>query len=202
MNRRHLLLTLSAALFAVRPAAAQNAVPEAGAFVERLTNRAIQSLTAADAVGSERTRRFRALLNEGFDVPTIGRFALGRFWRLASEAERAEYMRLFEELLVQTYASRFNEYSGERVRVTGSRTTPEGDIFVNSEVVHPTTRAVTPVDWVLRREGATFKVIEISVEGVRMAITYRDEFAAVISRGGGQVSALLASLRQRTQRAS
>lgn len=199
MNRRHLLLTLGASLFAIGPAAAQNAVPAAGAFIESLTSRAIRSLTAPDAVGAERTRRFRALLNEGFDVPTIGRFALGRFWRLASAAEQAEYMRLFEDLLVQTYATRFNEYSGEQVRVRGSRATPEGDIFVSSEVVHPTTRAVTPVDWVLRREGSTFKVIEISVEGVRMAVTYRDEFAAVISRGGGQIAALLRSLRERTQ---
>src|SRR5215468_5476997 len=57
-------------------AAAQSAraVPAAESFVGDLATRGIGSLTVAGIGQDERARRFRALLVENFDVPTIARF--------------------------------------------------------------------------------------------------------------------------------
>jgi phospholipid transport system substrate-binding protein len=172
------------------------AVPAAEAYIGSLTAHGIASLTAAGISEAERSNRFRVLLIENLDVPAIGRFALGRYWQSASETERAEYLRLFEDMLVAIYAARLAEYSGERVHVTGSRTTAQGDIFVASSVVLPQQpQDQMPLEWVLRRDGAGFKIMDVRAEGVSMAITQRDEFAAVIQRGGGRVSALVGIMR-------
>lgn len=210
MNRRHFLAAIAAiggvaaAGHSVQAqqgrAASGSAVPGAETFVASLAQRGIADLTGRNTGESERTRRFRTLLTENFDVPTIGRFALGRYWRVATEQERSEYMNLFGDMLVATYANRFAEYQGEQVRVTGSRTTPEGDIIVASDVARPNQPAPNKVDWFLRRDGSTFKVVDVRVEGVSMAITQRDEFAAIIQRGGGQISALLQTMRERSGR--
>ena len=106
-------------------------------------------------------------------------------------------MSLFADMLVAIYAGRFAEYQGEQMRVTGSRTSTEGDILVASDLVRPGQNAPAKVDWILRRDGSGFKIVDVRVEGVSMAITQRDEFAAIIQRGGGQVSALLQTMRQR-----
>ncbi|MDP6403471.1 MAG: N-acetylneuraminate synthase family protein, partial [SAR202 cluster bacterium] len=45
-------------------------------------------------------------------VETIGQFVLGRYWRKATEAERREYLKLFEDLIVETYVDRFTKYTG------------------------------------------------------------------------------------------
>jgi phospholipid transport system substrate-binding protein len=204
MKRRELLAALAAgAGFAAAPTvvraqgrAAGAAVPEAETFVSTLAQRGISSLTGRGTSEAERARRFRTMLTENFDVPTIARFVIGRYWRVANEQERQEYMRLFTDMLVGMYASRFSEYQGEQVRTTGSRSNAEGDIFVNSDVVRPQGQPAK-VEWVLRREGPSFKIVDVRVEGVSMAITQRDEFASIIQRHGGQISGLLQVMRQR-----
>lgn len=204
MKRRELLAALAAgAGFATAPTLVRAqgrtgsaAVPEAETFVSTLSQRGISSLTGRGTGEAERARRFRALLVENFDVPTIARFVIGRYWRVASEAERREYMGLFTDMLVATYASRFAEYQGEQLRTTGSRTTAESDIIVTSDVVRSGAQTAK-VEWILRRDGSSFRIVDVRVEGVSMAITQRDEYGSIIQRGGGQVAALLQVMRQR-----
>jgi phospholipid transport system substrate-binding protein len=175
------------------------AVPAAETFIAGLGRRGVTSLIGPGASDAERSRRFRQLLVENFDVPTIGRFVIGRYWSIASEAERVEYMSLFPDMLVATYANRFAEYQqNERVLVSGSRTTPEGDIIVTSNVARPGQSAPAKVEWFLRRDASSFKLVDVRVEGISMAITQRDEAAAIISRGGGRVASLLQNMRQRS----
>ncbi len=177
---------------------AQQAVPGAGEFISRLAQRAIQTLTPTGIESGERERRFRTLLNENFDVQLIGRFALGRFWRQANEAERAEYIKLFEELLVQTYANRFTEYAGENLRILRSALGSDGAVTVGTELARTAGQPPTKIDWRLRREGSSFKIFDVGVEGVSMSITMRDDFSAGIQKGGGKVEALLQQLREKT----
>jgi phospholipid transport system substrate-binding protein len=204
MLRREFAAALAAcAVLSLRAtdAAAQAApaVPDAEHFVNELATHGIGSLTALGLNPDERARRFRALLVDNFDVPTIARFVLGRYWRAASDAERTEYLHLFEDMLVAMYANRFADYSGERIRVTGSRSTPEGDIFVASVATMPQQpQEQIALDWIMRRDGGRFRIVDVRAEGVSMAITQRDEFGAVIQRGGGRVAALLDVMRTRT----
>jgi phospholipid transport system substrate-binding protein len=179
--------------------AGTNAVPEAGRFIDELTQRGIQSLTDRNLPETERRQRFRRLLVDGFDTRTIALFALGRYRRLASPQEQEEFVGLYEDFLVQTYAARFTEYSGEQVRVVGSALRGE-DVFVASDVIRPRGGESVRVDWVLRRTNPSFKIVDVRVAGVSLANTHRDEFGAVIQRGGGQVSALIQNLRERARR--
>ncbi|MGQ0663329.1 MAG: MlaC/ttg2D family ABC transporter substrate-binding protein [Pseudomonadota bacterium] len=181
---------------AVQPPAPK-AVPEAGAFITDLARQAVARLTAADLEAAERNHRFQGLLNKGFDVPAIARFSLGRYWRLATEKERAEYVKLFEDLIVQTYAARFVDYAGEALRVTHTRADSDGDVLVFSEFERSNGPPIR-VDWRLRRDGESFKIYDVVVEGVSMAITQRDDFSAAIQRSGGKVEGLLAALRDKT----
>ena len=165
------------------------------ALVEDLGARAIKSLTG-NVPRPERETRFRGLLREGFDVPQIGRFVLGRYWRQASPEQQVQYLDLFEKFIVQAYAARFAEYSGEQFRVVSER--PDGgETLVTSEIFkagNPSTK----VDWRVAKGDAGVKIVDVVVEGVSMAVTQRSEFAAVIQRNGGSIDALLSALRQKT----
>ena len=57
----------------------------------------------------------------------------------------------------------------------------------------------TPIrlDWRLTATESGWRVLDIVVEGVSLLVTFRNEFAAVIERHGGQVEGLLMELRQR-----
>jgi phospholipid transport system substrate-binding protein len=178
-----------------------NSVPEAESFIGNLMQQGIASLTGRGTAEAERARRFRDMLYANFDVPTIARFVIGRYWRLASTPEQQEYMNLFGDMLVGMYASRFGDYQGELPRVTGSRATAEGDVFVTTDLLRPGQPQPLRLEWILRRDGSTFKIVDLRVEGVSMAVTQRDEFGSIIQRGGGQMSALLQVMRQRAGQA-
>jgi len=191
------LATLLAAILPPAAGASARGASDAGSFVSSLAQDAIDQLAAPDLSEGERNTRFRKLFSDGFDVPLIARFVLGRYWRQATEAERAEYLRLFDELVVQTYARRFNEFNTARLRVLSvSRPNEDNDVIV---AVEGTVAGKPPVrlDVRVRQGSSAYKVIDVSIEGVSMAVTQRDEFSSVIQRGGGKVEALLASLREK-----
>lgn len=173
------------------------AAPDAVAFVSQLGNQAIQVL-GPSVSASQRLARFRELFRDDFDIPGIGQFVLGRYWRTATPAEQQEFLGLFQEYIVEAYSARLGVYGGEPFRVTGSRPSG-GEIVVSSQIIQKS-GAPIEVDWYLADEGGAFKITDVYVGGVSMKVTERDEFGAVIQRNGGQVAALLAQLRQKVQR--
>ena len=60
-----------------------------------------------------RVARFRQLFSEDFDVPGIARFVLGRYWRIATEPQQQEFVKLFADYIALAYSNRLAEYSGE-----------------------------------------------------------------------------------------
>ena len=168
-------------------------------FIANLGDRALQVLVVGSQGPSERNTAFRGILDEGFDLPLIGQYALGRYWRRATPEQRGEYVKLFEDFIIVTYAARLGEYSGETLRVVSSRPDDQ-DTIVTSEIMlegRPSIR----VDWRVRNgdsDGSESKIIDVIVEGISMLLTQRDEFASVIQRSGGNVEGLLARLREKS----
>lgn len=144
---------------------------------------------------SAKTAEFRSLLNESFDMATIGRFALGTYWKSATPAQQKEYMKLFNNMIVKVYAKRFSDYKGQKFEVKSVRKEGEKDHIVTSFII-PADGAQVQVDWRVRSKGGAYRVVDIIVEGVSMSMTQRSDFASVIQRGGGNVDALLVHLRQ------
>jgi phospholipid transport system substrate-binding protein len=187
-------LLIAVAFVVVRPvAAAGDADPAASAFMQKLGNDAIHELTDPAVPAPERQARFRRLLDEHFDMPAISRFVLGRYWRTADEAQRAEFQKLFEDFIVGSYSARFSEYRGEAFAVVGSNAESGGTVLVHSKIDMPTSEDIR-VDWRLRDRGGDYAIVDIIVEGVSMAVTQRSEFASVIQSRGG-VDGLIEALR-------
>ena len=189
------LLFAVALAFAAAPAGADDANPAASAFMQSLGSKAINELTDPAVPQSDRQARFRMLLDEHFDMPAIAKFTLGRYWRTATDEQRTEFRKLFEDFLVQSYSTRFSEYHGEGFVVAGSTTDDGGTIVVHSKIDMPSSEDIR-VDWHLRATDGGFVIVDIVVEGVSMAVTQRSEFASVIQSRGG-VAGLLDALRSK-----
>ena len=185
-----LLLASMLCLAVPRQAAAQ----DARTFISTLGQQAIEVL-GPTVPPAQRLARFRALFHDDFDVPSLGRFVLGRYWRVATPQEQQEFLRLFQEYIVRAYSARLGAYAGEPFRVTGARPSGEGTL-VTSEIVR-TGGSPVEVDWYLAGSGGRYRIIDVYVGGVSMAVTQRDEFASVIQRSGGSVEGLLDQLRQK-----
>lgn len=179
-------------------AAKTNGTP-AALFIQTLGNKALNSLTAKDLPAAERASRVRDLLRADFDVPTIGRFVAGRGWNPATEAQRREYMNLFEDMIVKTYTRRFADYSGQSFKVLNSADAGGGDSLVRSQIIQIDGPPVQ-VDWRVRDNKGQLKVVDVVVEQISMSVTQQQDFASIMG-GTGDLGKLIASLHQRVGKA-
>jgi phospholipid transport system substrate-binding protein len=163
-------------------------------FVRTLGDEALQVIRA-DTTPAQKEKFFHQLLQQDFDLPGIAQFALGPYWRVANETERQEFRRLFEDYIVRVYSQRFAQYHGEALKVTSSRSDPEGAV-VTSEIVRPEGGPPIKVDWRLGTRDGLYKISDVIIDGVSMRASERSQFASVIQRSGGQVQGLLATMRE------
>ena len=176
-------------------AAPAQAETTAQTFIEGLAEEAVSALTSDGITRAERIVRFTELLDHNFDVDTIGKWVLGRYWRTATDAEKEEYLKLFKEYVVITYVERFDQYSGEKLMVTKSVTEPGQDSLVFSEIKRPSGGEPIRVVWRVRADADVYKIIDVYVEGISMSQTQRKEFSSVIRSNGDTVAGLLGALR-------
>ena len=192
------LVTLSTLLISVHYASvrADDFTNGAEQFITSLADDAISSLTGKTLTEKERQQKFRKLLNSYFDINGIGKWALGRYWRKTSESERLEYLDLFENLIINTYANRFSQYTKEKLTVKGS--SRRGKFALVKSQINGGKEKPIRIEWRVIFPDGNYKVFDIIVEGVSMLRTQRSEFSSVIRRNGGKISGLLVALRKKT----
>ena len=161
------------------------AASTAGAFLQQLGEKAVVDLTDNEISEEERESRFRALFTAGFDTAAISRFVLGAQWRKASEAQREEFLAVFEDAVVQRFLPMFAQYSGETFTIGQERRDEgkSGHIFVPVMITPPKGEPFR-VDWRLREVDSSYKIIDILAEGVSLALTLRQEYGAFVKRNG------------------
>jgi phospholipid transport system substrate-binding protein len=199
---RRSLLTSLFVLFATAAVAAPPSVnpADAVAFMNKLWDRAVEVLNNK-ADPAVREARFRELFRTDFDSAGIARFVLGRYWRTASPEEQQEFVKLFEDYVVFVYTARLANFGGEALKVRGSRSDGDG-VIVSTDVISPGAASPMRIDWRLVSENGAYKINDVIVEGISMAVTQRSEFASVVQRNGGQVRGLIAMMREKTASAA
>ncbi len=177
--------------------ASQAGATERGAFdfIKSTTDKGLKFLADANASKAQKTADFRKLLDDSFDLETIGRFALGRYWNAATDTQKKDYLKLFKTMVVDVYSNRFEEYKGQKIEVRSFRSIGNQDTLVSSFMIPPNGGEEVQVDWRVRNKGGSYKIVDVLVAGVSMSVTQRSEFSSVIQRGGGNVDALIAQLK-------
>jgi len=164
-------------------------------FVGSMAKRGIGFLSDKDLSEEGRKKEFKKLLSDSFDMGTIARFTLGRYWRTASTAQKKEYEKLFEKRILEVYSQRFDNYKGQRLEVESASPVGNSDAMVSTRIISDNGDPDIRVDWRVRYKNGRYKIIDVIVEGVSMAVTQRSDFSSVIQRGGGDISVLLEHLR-------
>lgn len=188
LNRRRFVVT--AACFAGFAAIAPRAGLAASA-AESFVNEVANGVIAAADSGS--VDRFRSLLRQNADIPSIALFSLGQYRQNLPESRRSEYYQLVEQHISTVFASHSGKLRGRKLTVSGSRNASDS-VIVNSRLQHPDGRSV-PVVWRVVQRSGGFKIFDVNVDGVWLANTQRTSFTSVLQKNGGDVEALMQQLR-------
>lgn len=193
-------LLLAAALVLQPLPAEASESRDAGVFLLNLGEAAREEIAAPTGDEGERQARFKALFVESFDVPAIGRFVLGRYWRAATPEERSAFIEVFGDVITARFVPLFRAYQDqfrlEVRRVVRDDRTPQV-IDVLSTLYRGELEPVQ-LDWRMLDREERFQIVDVRVEDVSMAVTLRSEYASAVQRSGS-VTALIEQLRQQVE---
>jgi phospholipid transport system substrate-binding protein len=189
-----------AAILAERafPAFAQNSGDVA--FVRQLSDKLISIINGPGSL-AEKRQQILPLIDENVDVDGIGRFCLGRFWRMATPEQQQKFLKLFHRVLLNSITDKLGEYKGVRVETGASTPRGPGQTAVNTTINRPG-QPPTNVQWVIGQVGGSPKVQDVIGEGVSLSITQRQDYSSYLQRNNNNIDALLAAMQRQVSRAS
>ena len=176
------------------PAMAETSPKKAAEFVETLGSKAATLLASTKArEPGKRYTVLKDLIRDGFDLELTSQFVLGKYWHRASDEQRAEFKDLFTEYMLNSYARHLSSFRAETLEIVDSHPVGQKDVLVET-IIEVAEGMVHPV-WRVRAHDDAYRIIDVSVDGVSLALTQRREFASVINRKG--LDALLDLLRDK-----
>jgi phospholipid transport system substrate-binding protein len=130
-----------------------------------------------DAKAPERSAAVNKVADEIFDFGETAKRALGPHWAQRTPAERDEFVRLFTELVQQTYLSKVNQYNSEM--------TFQGDEVDGNQAVVRTTLLLgkgsqMALDYRMHHPRDRWQVYDLSIDGISLVASYRSQFNKIV----------------------
>jgi phospholipid transport system substrate-binding protein len=159
-------------------AAVDNTQP--GPFVDGLVKEGFTALRSGNKAAAR--QQFRTLLAQHFAVDQIGDRLIRRWQGKITPAQKAAYKAAFPNYIVGTYADRLFEYSDAKVKVL--RAVPQGNgAVVQTQVLKAGAQPISAI-WTVEKIGGGYKVTNMTVAGINLAVTQSADFDAYIQRNG------------------
>jgi phospholipid transport system substrate-binding protein len=180
-------------------ATAQELAPEQ--LVQKVTEEVLAAIKSDKQLAAGDKQKALKLAEEKvlpyIDFEEATRLAVGRAWSQATPEQRKKLVAEFRNMLVRTYSNSIEAYEGQTLKVLPSRGGKQAaadEATVRTQFVRPGGKPL-PIEFQMRKTGNTWKVYDITVEGISLVLTYRSEFDAVVKQEG--IDGLIKRLTQK-----
>jgi phospholipid transport system substrate-binding protein len=135
------------------------------------------------------------VIRRSFDIASMARLSIGSSWTSLSDVQHQQVTDSLGRYISAIYADRFDSYAGQKLEVTGEQPAPSG-VMVRSQIIKANGEPVK-VDYLMRRNGDTWLISDIYLDGaISEVATRRSEFATILKNGG--IDGLVAALNGKT----
>lgn len=196
MKRRTFLSTLAAASATAAATPLWAALNEAAASL--LINKLVGDINQTIESGKREAAMFRdfeKIFARYSDTSYIAAYTMGVDARRASASQKKAYSKAFQSYIARKYGSRFREFIGGRLEVTGVKKVKKW--YEVSCVAY--LRGASPFEVTFQVSDRSGKNLffNMYIEGVNLLLTERTEIGAIIDRNGGDIDKMIAELKQR-----
>jgi phospholipid transport system substrate-binding protein len=168
---------------------------QAEQFVDANGGKVLAILNNRQQSKAERDQTFRALIDQVVDVPRVTHFVLGKYARSISPDQYQRFATVFRSYAERVYQSRIDNYHGEKFTVNGSVIRKPGDVIVTTTLFGGKMSTPTVVQWRVMGSAGNFRVVDVQVSGVWLAITQQQDFVSTIDNAGGNINVLITQLQ-------
>jgi phospholipid transport system substrate-binding protein len=150
-------------------------------FVQTLTTDGFAAMRGGNREAAK--AKFRSLLAQNVAVDQIGDRLIRRWLPKITPAQHDQYKSLLPGYVVGTYADRLFEYANANVRIVRTQPTAGGGADVVTQVTKPGAQPIAAT-WSLKKVGGAWKVLNLNVAGINVAMAQAADFDSVIQRQG------------------
>jgi len=130
-----------------------------------------------------RYEKLKPVVEASFDLPGMARLSVGPAWNTMSDADHTAVTKALTRYTVASYASNFDSFDGEKFVVEPVAKDRNADKVVFSKLIAKT--QTVPFNYLMRKNGASWKVIDIYLNGfVSQMAKQRSDFGATVQSGG------------------
>ncbi len=125
----------------------------------------------------ERHQQLEKVIGNRIAYDEMAKRSLGPQWAQLNEEERQEFVRLYAQLLRDTYSSRFDRYTDEKVEFL--QETLQGD-YAEVRTRLTSSKFTLDVDYRMLQRAGDWRVYDIVVDGISLVHSYREQFTKII----------------------
>lgn len=167
-------------------------------LVKDTTDQVIQVLKSEREVIEQNPGRLYGIVDQyilpHFDFEKMSQRVLGKYWNRATPEQQAKFVSEFQVLLVRTYATALKEYSEQSIEFLSTREREGGgEATVRTQIAQAGAPPI-PINYEMYLKDDSWKVFDVSIDGVSLVINYRSTFSSEIRKNG--VDGLIARLNK------
>jgi phospholipid transport system substrate-binding protein len=149
----------------------------------------------AESKQKDRREQLRKVIFERFDFAEMARRSLGPEWRRRTPAEQEDFVKLFTDLLQESYIGTIESYKGDKV-VYNRELLDQDNAEVQTTL---TTRREDSysINYRLRLVGKDWKVYDVVIENISVVNNYRSQFSRVLAKSSYEE--LVRNMREKAQ---
>jgi len=165
-------------------------------FVQSTVNRASEALNNKFSK-EEKITKLKAIAKETVDITGIGFYTLGSYRKNITDDQKKQYIILFEQYFLKSFASRLAEYSNPEIEVNSKEKLNENYTMVASVLVSTELRPEVKIDWrIYTKDPEKPMIRDLIIEGLSLVRTQKEEFSSIIQGNDGDINALFSTLKE------
>jgi len=124
--------------------------------------------------------KLRVIYEDMFDEVEFSKRTLTRNWNKFNPAQRAEFIKLFEQILEKSYADKILDYTNEKVEFYKENMLSDTQAEVQTKII--TSSKETPIFYRMILKDGKWKVYDVVVENVSLIQNYRTQFNDILTK--------------------
>ena len=102
-----------------------------------------------------------------------------KYYLLATKEERAEFVLIFRDSLLDTYAETLAQWGDSTIKTEFPKNKEELSKNVEVKQTLDTGTSKYPISYKLRKSNDGWKIVNIIINGVNLGLTFRNQFQAL-----------------------
>ncbi len=193
---RNILFILG--LFVITPLQADDG--KLRSYMEGLAEEILVVVKKNSLNNAEFTKQLTKILDNNLEYDIMTQFVFGIYSRQLPKNDFEKAKDAFVRYVKTSIIKRFRTYNGETYKILEVATQKPGTFMVKTSFRDPGSQSDFAVDFKVIERNGQFKIFDVSIEDISMALTQRDEIGALLKRSGGKIDQLLQKLDEQSKK--